>query len=65
MSRAYRIILVFSIVIQLSAFFIVAAVALWIDQIYNGDIARLTTSGTAFRAVDMYVKTSFRLLLGC
>lgn len=53
MSRAYRIILVFSIVIQLSAFFIIAAVALWIDQIYNGDIARLTTRSKAFRAIDL------------
>ncbi|EKM60811.1 uncharacterized protein PHACADRAFT_246971 [Phanerochaete carnosa HHB-10118-sp] len=55
MSRAYRIILVFSIVIQLSAFFIVATVSLWIDQIYNGDIARLTTESKTFRAIDMYV----------
>ena len=53
MSRAYRIILVLSIVIQLSAFFIVVAVALWIDQVYNGEIARLTERGTAFRAVTM------------
>lgn len=55
MSRAYRIILVFSIVIQLSAFFIVAAVALWIDQIYNGDIARLTTESKTFRAIDITI----------
>ena len=64
MSRAYRIILVFSIVIQLSAFFIVAAVALWIDQIYNGDIARLTTRATAFRAIDMCVCSAAGCALG-
>ena len=52
-SRAYRIILVFSIVIQLSVFFIVAAVGLWIDQIYNGEIARLTRTATLFKAVTM------------
>ena len=52
-SRAYRIILVFSIVIQLSVFFIVTAVGLWIDQIYNGEIARLTQTATLFKAVTM------------
>ena len=56
MSRAYRIILIFSIVIQLSLFFIVVAVALWIDQIYNGDIGKLTTRAEAFRGIDMYVQ---------
>lgn len=55
-SRAYRIILIFSIVIQLSLFFIVVAVSLWIDQIYNGDIAKLTTRSEVFRGIDMYVQ---------
>lgn len=55
-SRAYRIILIFSIVIQLSLFFIIVAVSLWIDQIYNGDIARLTTKSEIFRGIDMFVQ---------
>ena len=55
MRHAYRIVLIFSIVIQLSAFFIVVAVALWIDQVYNGEIARLTKLSVAFRASMMSV----------
>ncbi|KAI0706048.1 hypothetical protein BC835DRAFT_1311871 [Cytidiella melzeri] len=50
-SRAYRIILIFSIVIQLSVFFVVVSVALWVDQVYNGDIARLTTRVAMFKGV--------------
>lgn len=53
MSRAYRSILIFSIVIQLSVFFVVVTVALWVDQIWHGDIASLTSRATAFKAVDM------------
>lgn len=55
MSKAYRFILIFSIVIQLSIFFIVVSVALWVDQVYNGDIARYTTRAREFKAVTMWV----------
>lgn len=54
MSRAYRSILIFSIVLQLSLFFVVVVVALWLDQIYNGDIGKLTTKSEVFRGIDMY-----------
>lgn len=55
MSRAYRIILIFSIVIQLSVFFIVVAVALWVDQVFNGDIGHLTKRATMFKAITFSV----------
>ena len=53
--RVYQLVLVLSVTIQLSLFFVVASVALWLDQIYNGDIGRLTTRSAAFRGIDMYV----------
>ncbi|KAI0095272.1 hypothetical protein BDY19DRAFT_878706, partial [Irpex rosettiformis] len=50
-SRAYRIILIFSITIQLSVFFVVVSVALWIDQVYNGDIGHLTKRAEMFKGI--------------
>ena len=50
-SRAYRIILIFSICIQLSVFFVVVSCALWIDQVYNGDIGHLTNRAGMFKGV--------------
>ncbi|KAI0067923.1 hypothetical protein BV25DRAFT_1876789 [Artomyces pyxidatus] len=38
-NRIYKLVLTLSIIIQLSLFFVVAAVGLWIDQLYNGAIA--------------------------
>ncbi|EGO28413.1 hypothetical protein SERLADRAFT_413323 [Serpula lacrymans var. lacrymans S7.9] len=43
-SRVYKIVLTLSIVIQLSLFFMVVSVALWIDQLWNGSIGKLATS---------------------
>ena len=43
-SRVYKIVLTLSIIIQLSLFFIVASIALWLDQLWNGAIGRLATS---------------------
>ncbi|KIJ68694.1 hypothetical protein HYDPIDRAFT_24949 [Hydnomerulius pinastri MD-312] len=43
-SRIYKIVLTLSIVIQLSLFFIVASIALWLDQLWNGAIGHLATS---------------------
>ena len=41
--RVYQLVLVLSVTIQLSLFFVVASVALWLDQICNGAIGRLAT----------------------
>ncbi|OAX44903.1 hypothetical protein K503DRAFT_807793 [Rhizopogon vinicolor AM-OR11-026] len=43
-SRVYKLVLVLSIVIQLSLFFMVIAISLWLDQLCNGNIGRLETS---------------------
>jgi len=41
-NRIYTLVLALSIAIQLSVFFIGADVALWIDQLYNGNVAMYT-----------------------
>jgi len=43
-SRVYKLVLVLSIVIQLSLFFMVIAISLWLDQLCNGNIGRLAIS---------------------
>lgn len=43
-SRVYKLVLVLSIVIQISLFFMVVAISLWLDQLCNGNIGRLNSS---------------------
>lgn len=43
-SRVYKFVLVLSIVIQMSLFFMVIAISLWLDQLCNGNIGRLDSS---------------------
>lgn len=43
-SRVYKIVLTLSIVIQISLFFIVTSIALWLDQLWNGAIGHLEPS---------------------
>ena len=45
----------FSIAIQLSLFFVGTSAALWIDQVYNGNIGRLTQQPHVFKAVMITV----------
>jgi len=51
-NRVYRLVLVLSVVIQLSFFFMVTTVSLWIDQLVNSPIGDLAT----FR--KLYLATS-------
>jgi hypothetical protein len=44
-SRVYKLVLMLSIVIQMSLFFMVVAISLWLDQLCNGNIARLDSPG--------------------
>ncbi|CAL1696283.1 unnamed protein product [Somion occarium] len=53
--RIYNAVLVLSIIIQLSAFFIVVSGGLWLDQVINGNIAKLTTNAAGFKAVVIIV----------
>lgn len=43
-SRVYKLVLMLSIVIQMSLFFMVIAISLWLDQLCNGSIGRLDPS---------------------
>jgi hypothetical protein len=43
-SRVYKLVLVLSIVIQMSLFFMVVAISLWLDQLCNGNIGRLDST---------------------
>lgn len=44
-SRVYKLVLMLSIVIQMSLFFMVIAISLWLDQLFNGNIGRLDSPG--------------------
>jgi len=48
-NRVYKIVLTLSITIQLSLFFMVVTVALWIDQLFNGQIAQLAKLATLYK----------------
>lgn len=54
-NRVYNAVLALSIAIQLSFFFIVVSGGLWIDQVFNGDIGRLTKSATFFKGMMVIV----------
>lgn len=47
----YKIVLILSIAIQLSLFFVVASMALWIDQLYNGAVGHLAKNQLLFKAL--------------
>jgi hypothetical protein len=56
------LVLTLSIVIQLSLFFVVAAVALWLDQLYNGAIGVMATQSSVYQTFLMIViVVSYRL----
>lgn len=53
--QVYMLVLALSIAIQLSLFFIVASIALWIDQLYNGAIGQLGMQQTVYKAIFIAV----------
>jgi hypothetical protein len=48
-NRVYKLVLTLSITIQLSLFFMATTVGLWIDQLFNGAIARLAILSTVYK----------------
>ncbi|EIN13407.1 hypothetical protein PUNSTDRAFT_48389 [Punctularia strigosozonata HHB-11173 SS5] len=54
-NRVYKCVLSLSIVIQLSVFFVVASLALWIDQLLNGDIAKMASTKIPYKAMIILV----------
>lgn len=49
-NRIYKLVLCLSVAIQLALFFIVVAASLWLDQLYHGPAARLSTHKTMYEA---------------
>lgn len=54
-NRIYKLVLTLSVVIQLSLFFVVSAVALWLDQLTHGAIAVMATQSAVYQAFLMVV----------
>jgi len=48
-NRVYKLVLTLSTVIQLELFFVVTAVALWLDQLYHGAIALMATQSNLYQ----------------
>ncbi|KZT52967.1 hypothetical protein CALCODRAFT_66638 [Calocera cornea HHB12733] len=66
MHRYYRIVLLLSVSIQLATFFLLAFMALWLDQLWNGAIAHFNHARIAFRAafIILIILTPFWLVAG-
>jgi hypothetical protein len=47
----YKLVLTLSTVIQLSLFFVVTAVTIWLDQIYNGAIAVMASKSSLYQTM--------------
>ncbi|KAG8885494.1 hypothetical protein FRB97_000818 [Tulasnella sp. 331] len=58
-NNIYRVVLVMAIMLQLSLFFILASVALWIDQLHSGAIGKFSSHGT----IEMVVMSVIICLL--
>ena len=54
-NRVYKLVLILSITIQLSLFFMVVTVGLWIDQLWNGQIAHLAKLAFVYKPVFIIV----------
>ncbi|KAF8528035.1 hypothetical protein BU17DRAFT_38723 [Hysterangium stoloniferum] len=65
-NRMYKLVLSLSIAIQLALFFIVAAAALWIDQLCNGSVGHLSKLANIYKAgiIIMFVLLVPWLTLG-
>lgn len=53
--RLYMLVLMLSITIQLCLFFMVVSLSLWIDQLWNGQIAKLATLAFVYKFVFVVV----------
>lgn len=54
-NRVYKLVLILSIAIQLALFFMIVTVALWIDQLWNGQIAHLAILAFVYKPVFIIV----------
>jgi len=54
-NRIYKLVLILSIIIQLALFFMVVSLALWLDQLWNGQIAHLASRAYVYKPVFIVV----------
>lgn len=54
-NRLYKLVLILSIVIQLSSFFMVVTLGLWLEQLWNGKIAHLAILAHVYKPVFLVV----------
>jgi hypothetical protein len=54
-NRIYKLLLILLITIQLSLFFMVVSLGLWIDQLWNGQIAQLALLAFVYKPVFIVV----------
>ena len=54
-NRVYKLVLTLSIAIQLSLFFIVVSIALWLDALCNGMVGRLSHKPTLYKGLMVTV----------
>ncbi|KAI0032489.1 hypothetical protein K488DRAFT_12331, partial [Vararia minispora EC-137] len=54
-NHVYKLVLTLSVAIQLSLFFVVVSIALWLDQICNGAIGRLATAHKVYEGLLIVV----------
>lgn len=54
-NRVYKLVLVLSINLQLALFFMVATIGLWIDQLWNGQIAHLARLAHIYKPIFIVV----------
>lgn len=52
-NRLYKVVLVFSVLLQLSLFFIAITVGVWVDQLFNGPAKYLANHRTIYEAVSI------------
>jgi len=54
-NRVYKLVLILLITIQLALFFMVVSLALWLDQLWNGQIGHLATLAHVYKPVFIVV----------
>lgn len=52
--RIYRFVLAIYVCVQLLVFFLTTATGLWIDQLFNGDIARISSHTNVYKALFLF-----------
>ena len=46
-----QVVLVLSIVVQVTMFLVIASLALWVDELFGGEVASLSNTTTIFKGI--------------